>query len=755
MDAELLNLRAALNEKDLELIELREQHVHLVARTHEARNNWEAAMSSKDRAILQLEEALASRQRAVEQLLAATSHTADVDQELQEKTAQVQALEKVLGDARAKISSLKATVADQKRQLDAVHMQLQARGHEDARLEQLRVQLTSAFQGGLRGEELRVAQQRGDMHEELARGLTAEVIKLKELLARREQELRDMQERQAQAKHQVVRLQREVSRQRLSPGLDDEEGDDDVWAEDRGVHATTRAVASRRSSAGGGSGGTPLGALPSSRRLTADDSDLQRVYAELDELRRQRQAPGVGAGAAPLAPPQLPPMAPGAQQPGPGPAAAGARASPHSDPVAVHQYQQHQQLLLDQMAAQQRQHEAATSTMRLQLEALQQQLAGVAAKLQTRDAQAKKYKEAVRLLKVGRRPGDVEAHARDAESRLSEALRAAEQARVRQLDAQKRADDLARQVSGLESRLEEGDRKLGEARRAVERAEQRADRAERSLRDVETQLVDAERRANQAESYSATLERRLRDSEGRLTDVDRHAKDADSRAVDAEMRMKATEARALDAEKRSLDCESRLAVSERRLREAENQVTELTHRWRDCERQKQEAELQARAAEASAKQAKSDKDTEVMSITRTMEARRNQEARQLQDLQVTLERVTRSRDTAEARVLELESSLRGAERLVASLQAGASAESIKAVYEERVRALEEGIGSRDRTLAQLRDSLLAADVEYKKSLQALVTEVQAKTAALLEAERRFAELEGVMQRMVARASGAA
>lgn len=45
---------------------------------------------------------------------------------------------------------------------------------------------------------------------------------------------------------------------------------------------------------------------------------------------------------------------------------------------------------------------------------------------------------------VRRRPGDVEAHARDAESRLSEALRAAEQARVRQLDAQKRADDLAR-----------------------------------------------------------------------------------------------------------------------------------------------------------------------------------------------------------------------------------------------------------------------------------------------------------------------
>ncbi len=53
------------------------------------------------------------------------------------------------------------------------------------------------------------------------------------------------------------------------------------------------------------------------------------------------------------------------------------------------------------MAAQQRQHEASTASLRLQLETLQQQLAGVAAKLQTRDAQAKKYKDAVKLLKVG------------------------------------------------------------------------------------------------------------------------------------------------------------------------------------------------------------------------------------------------------------------------------------------------------------------------------------------------------------------
>lgn len=38
-----------------------------------------------------------------------------------------------------------------------------------------------------------------------------------------------------------------------------------------------------------------------------------------------------------------------------------------------------------------------------------------------------------------------------------------------------------------------------------------------------------------------------------------------------------------------------------------------------------------------------------------------------------------------------------------------------------------------------------------QSLQSLVGEVQAKTAALLEAEQRFAELEALMQRMVSRA----
>lgn len=46
-------------------------------RSQEARANWEAALSSKDSAIQQLEEALASRQRAIEQLVAAVNAARD------------------------------------------------------------------------------------------------------------------------------------------------------------------------------------------------------------------------------------------------------------------------------------------------------------------------------------------------------------------------------------------------------------------------------------------------------------------------------------------------------------------------------------------------------------------------------------------------------------------------------------------------------------------------------------------------------
>jgi hypothetical protein len=55
---QLLNLRAALNEKELQLVELREQHIIVLNRAADARENYEEALQSKDRVIFQLQRTL-------------------------------------------------------------------------------------------------------------------------------------------------------------------------------------------------------------------------------------------------------------------------------------------------------------------------------------------------------------------------------------------------------------------------------------------------------------------------------------------------------------------------------------------------------------------------------------------------------------------------------------------------------------------------------------------------------------------------
>eukprot|EP00240_Pyramimonas_obovata_P005947 CAMPEP_0118953096 /NCGR_PEP_ID=MMETSP1169-20130426/55956_1 /TAXON_ID=36882 /ORGANISM="Pyramimonas obovata, Strain CCMP722" /LENGTH=340 /DNA_ID=CAMNT_0006900467 /DNA_START=195 /DNA_END=1214 /DNA_ORIENTATION=+ len=61
----IMQLKAALSDKELELIETREAHLTLATRCAEARGNWEEALGAKDRAIAQLEEALASKEEAL------------------------------------------------------------------------------------------------------------------------------------------------------------------------------------------------------------------------------------------------------------------------------------------------------------------------------------------------------------------------------------------------------------------------------------------------------------------------------------------------------------------------------------------------------------------------------------------------------------------------------------------------------------------------------------------------------------------
>ena len=75
------------------------------ARSQEARNNWESALDSKDRAISQLEEALNSRQRTLEQLTASSASSAETQQQLQAAQQKLSALEAALAEAQTKVGS--------------------------------------------------------------------------------------------------------------------------------------------------------------------------------------------------------------------------------------------------------------------------------------------------------------------------------------------------------------------------------------------------------------------------------------------------------------------------------------------------------------------------------------------------------------------------------------------------------------------------------------------------------------------------
>lgn len=55
---QLTNLRIALNDKEMQLVELRDQHVELVNRSAEARENYEEAIRCKDNVIQQLQEVI-------------------------------------------------------------------------------------------------------------------------------------------------------------------------------------------------------------------------------------------------------------------------------------------------------------------------------------------------------------------------------------------------------------------------------------------------------------------------------------------------------------------------------------------------------------------------------------------------------------------------------------------------------------------------------------------------------------------------
>ncbi|GIM00265.1 hypothetical protein Vretimale_5409 [Volvox reticuliferus] len=720
-------------------------------------------MAAKDRAILQLEEVLVLKQQAIDRMLEASTHAAETDLLLQERTAQVNALEKVLGDARGKISSLKTTVTEQKRQLEVANEQLQHRAMDDMRVDQLRKQLTAAFQ-----EELRIAQQRGEMHEQLARGLSADVQRLKELLAQRDKDIQALNDQGTRSKLQIQRLQQELMRPSGGASIDATRGLSTMqtalgepWREDSRLTMLSDEL-----------GGHGRRRPTASTGVAQEDSDMERMYAELDELRRQRQAHVFrrheSAATVPSAPVPVPASPPKINP-----------ASPHHtqpalQPMLHPQQLQHeqQQALLEQHA---QLHEAAISALKVQVETLNQQLTTVAAKLQVRDAQAKKYKEAVKVLKAqlhtsenalsDRQAKFMELHLelsalnrmlkdaptpapalspQDAAATVAAAAATAAVAEASAEEAAARAAaeiaSMSADIASLKQQLVDKDTSIAALRREV------ADREALRLEAVE-RAMDAVRRAGAAEEAVAHAAEQLREGLDKVVALETNqqaavAAAAEAARLNAQLReaqekiatleaqqqaaAAATAAAATAAVAAAQQAAARVAEAEtvpRRLGDAEAQARDAEARLSDALRQADQAK--ARQLEA---QKRVDESARQLAI---LEARLDEAERKLADYRRVIERAEQRAERAERCAREAEIQLAEADRRASQ------AESYANTMERRLRDTEAKVLEVDRHAKEVE----ARGMELEARLKATETRALEFEKRGLDCESRLAVSE--------------
>eukprot|EP00798_Chlamydomonas_sp_ICE-L_P025727 gene25727-11385_t len=753
---ELLHLRSSLNEKELELIELREQHVQLV----EARSNWEAALASKDRAILQLEEALASRQRSIEELVAATANI-ELEGELDERNAQVASLERVLGEAKSKISSLKQTAQEQQRQLEMAHAQLLSRSEDDRRVDLLQQQLTSAFKEELQGEH-----ERSSEFQSAATQLSGEVNELRRQLVLREERIQYTEDRQQEQKHQIEELRHQVAEERargaavadssaaakyeqhlaelqkqllsITLALNHKEGQAKKYKD------ATRALKARLVHSDAKLAGRQTDMLELHRELSL----LQNMVRELPSLPASRRTAGDGYPARS--------------------AVAGQPKDLNSPPWEMMKEMQKQlsekNIMLGRMVSEVDQSERERLTLEDQLEIIKRQVIETERRARQADADLQHLLEQQRggggsSYPVGGGSGDsslaavrraelAESRQVELEGELADLSRQLDGLKSRQQEAQRRADDAARQCALLESRLDESERRMSESKRVTERAEQRAERAERGLRDLEMKIIDGDRKHQQSESQCVALERKVRDSEGRVLELERLVKEGSTRLMDAEARAKSLEARASDGDMAAMSASSRVTSSERRIQELEAEQADLTAKLRDSERQRSDQNTTLHSAEAAVKKVRAEFENELFAAQRQSDVRQQSLVRELADAKMAVERAQLARAATEDRISDLEAALRQQEQLLRGGHGPEALKTVKSSLEERIRSLEDALAVRERSIQQLQDSLLGTDAEYNNKIQSILIELQAKTSALVDAEHRFTELEALMHRIL-------
>lgn len=658
---EVLKLKAALNEKEMELIELREQHMQLVARSQEARANWEAALDSKDRAIGQLEEALAARQRVVEQLEAGQAMAERAAREAQMQHAkEVQEQASALAEANAKITQLQNSTAERGAQLQAAQKQIDVLSSIRPADEQLEARLKQSM-GELQNAHARALQLERE-------GLSAaqENAQLRSLLYEKDGDLKVLVQKHHALREELLRLRDELKtrpaqhaqhgRQTASPRDDlsdaiganaDPRSSRKSWSRLEGSRELTALLSARVEELQQqlAEAGRKLDDKDASARKYKDAVRALKVkLGEKDAALAERQARLNEMHAELTQVQQLLKQGP----PHPSPSRRSSPAKSRSAAVNGVDTAAMLSAELERLKIELHGQHMEMTTMRMELmdkdKLLQKALTDLeSAEVAKRDAASRASDAARRLYDTERKlreaedgglrlaqqhkdgqervaeleaklkaaqeelnghsrsTVELESRAREAELRVKELSRQVKVAAAQVEEVERRAEDAARRGAASERKVLELESRLEAAAGEVEKLSAAGSRADRTVRELEAQLADADRRLKQADGKGTSAEWRAREAEGKLSEHDRRCRDADARAADAESRAKEADMRTKAAESRAADAERHAAELDARLSATERKLRELDGQLMDYQQRWRDAERLRQEAESSAR----------------------------------------------------------------------------------------------------------------------------------------------------------
>lgn len=403
-----------------------------------------------------------------------------------------------------------------------------------------------------------------------------------------------------------------------------------------------------------------------------------------------------------------------------------------------------------------------------ELRARQGQLTELQALLQLHSAAAKSnLPPAAPSSAAGPAPGGPEAErlrqeadtamrrAADAEGRLLEAQQQLQKLNAKLDDLQVESEHVVRgaqqHVSDLNYRLQHAEREAQDLRRQLQRCEERAAASDKRVqeRDGELASVAAQLKRTQTALAAAQQDADSAHRHGRELEALLEAMQRQKREVEADAHM--LQGRAADAEQRMADAGNHLSYLTQRLQEAELQARDYQGKWVAAEQGRGQLEVALKRAEAESAAAASGRRAELLKQQAAAELEQCQLERECQALQQELQLLKAGKAAADQRLAELQAALVARDQALAALHGDAGSwHSEKSHLSQRISLLEERVASRDRAARELADHAARAAAEHERHVAALSAELAGKSSALADAERRFGELEALMQRMASR-----